>query len=117
MRGRIRRLQRAMRGNLETIEQRDGSTYYFDPSETYPELFDFWAECVCADYHRRPRPGPPPALLAVANAKDREQALGRVLGGYSFLPVNRQALVARGELVPQEIAPTYDPITPEGCEQ
>ena len=43
-------------------------------------------------------------LRAVAKAKDRREALSRVMGGSSFfLPVDPEALVERGKFVPRSL--------------
>ncbi len=39
----------------------------------------------------------------MAKAKDRREALSRVMGGSSFLPVDREALVERGKFVPRSL--------------
>jgi hypothetical protein len=39
LRGWIKRLERGARGELESFELLDGSTYYYDRLETYKELF------------------------------------------------------------------------------
>ncbi len=102
-RAKLRRLQKMLRGSLEAIEQRDGSTYYFDPSEAFGQMFDFWAGSVEADYRREPRPDPPACLAAVAKARNRRNALERVMQGSSFLPIDEDALVEHGEFIPRSL--------------
>jgi hypothetical protein len=102
-RAKLRRLQKLLRGNLEVIPQRDGSTAYFDPGETVRDVFGYLSNSMRADYAREPRPEPPECLKAVAGAKDRRDALERVLQGCSFLPVDEEALVERGEFVPRSL--------------
>jgi hypothetical protein len=99
----VRRLEKAMRGRLSYFELEDGRQYYFDPQEVGKATFLFFSDSLRADYQRQPRPGPPPALRAVADAKDRREALSRVKVGSSFLPVNEEALVERGEFVPRSL--------------
>jgi hypothetical protein len=110
MRDKIKRLERALRGTREAIPQRDGSTYYFDPEEVVGSIFMYWAGCMRADYHRRPRPQPPEAFKAVARAKNRREALDRVMGGFWYLPIDEEALCERGEFEPKLIAPSHPPI-------
>jgi hypothetical protein len=99
----LRRLEKAMRGTLSSFELADGSRYYFDPQEAGKTTFKFLADSLTADYKRAPRPDPPALLQAVANAKNRGEALSRVMGGYPHLPVDREALLARGEFVPRSL--------------
>ena len=102
-RGRLRRLEKALKANLGAIPQADGTTFYYDPAEAFESTFLFFSDSLRADYHREPRPAPPPLLKAVADAKDRREALSRVMGGSSFLPIDREALVERGEFVPRSL--------------
>ena len=39
LKGQLRRLERGLRGTLESLVLEDGTRYYFDPIETYKELF------------------------------------------------------------------------------
>ena len=95
-----------------TIKQVDGSTLAFRQDEALGDLFDFWAEVVEAEHHGRPHPDPPPALVAVANAVDRERALRDLVGDYEHLlaPVDPRELLEHGEIVPQSVTiqPTSD---------
>jgi hypothetical protein len=81
----------------------DGTRFYFEPQEVLREMFLFFTDSMDADFHRDPRPEPPDVLKAVANAKDRREVLTRVMGGFSFLPVDAEALVERGEFVPRSL--------------
>jgi hypothetical protein len=112
MRAKIRRLERAMRSTLrlERIELLDGSTAYFDSEKTVWEVFSYFSDSLRADYCREPRPEPPEALKAVSGARDRHDALERVLQGWSFLPVEEDALVNEGRFVPRQLAPSHPPI-------
>ncbi len=103
LRGKIDRLQKTMQGNLDYFELRDGSRYYFDPEEASKVTFLYFAESMDADYRREPRPDPPAVLKAVAGARDRSEALNRVMDGGSHLPLDRTALVGRGEFVPRSL--------------
>jgi hypothetical protein len=103
LRDRLRRLEKTMRGRLAYFELADGQTYYFDPQEVSRHTFMYFANSLTADYQRVPRPEPPDILRAVADARDRGEALSRVMGDYSHLPVDRGALVERGEFVPRSL--------------
>jgi hypothetical protein len=63
----------------------------------------YFSASLEADHGREPRPEPPGVLKAVAKAKERREALSRVMGGSSFLPVDREALVERGKFVPRSL--------------
>jgi hypothetical protein len=54
---------------------------------------------MTAEYERESYPEPPELLKMVAEAKDRAAALFSVMRGLSHLPLDREALVERGELV------------------
>ena len=101
LRDRFRRLEKAMRGKLSYFELADGCQFYFEPQEAFKATFLYFMNSLRADYACEPRPEPPGVLRAVANAKDRREALSRVMAGSSFLPVNEEALVERGEFVPR----------------
>src|SRR5215217_4816801 len=102
-RDKLRRLQKMMQGNLEGIEQRDGSTLYFDPQQSFWDTFTYFTVSMQADFDREERPEPPQVLKAVANAKDRRDAFERLMGGATHLPVNKEALVERGEFLPRSL--------------
>src|SRR5829696_1960663 len=103
LRDRFRRLEKAMRDKLSYFELSDGRQFYFDPQEAFKATFLFFMDSLRADYDHEPRPEPPGVLRAVADAKDRRQALSRVMGSSSFLPVDEEALVERGEFVPRSL--------------
>jgi len=103
LQARFRRLERAMRDKLSYFELADGGQFYFDPQEAFKATFLYFMDSLRADYDREPRPEPPKVLKAVTNAKDRREALSRIMAGSSFLPVNREALVERGEFVPRSL--------------
>lgn len=103
LKAKLGKLQKAMRGNLESFELRDGSRYYFDPEEASKETFRYFADCMDADWKREPRGEPPELLKAVAGAKDRREALPRVMGDYNHLPVDGEALVECGEFKPRSL--------------
>ena len=103
LRGKLDRLQKTMQGKLSFFELADGRRYCFDPQETFRATFMFLADSLQADHAREPRPEPPEVLRAVADARDRRTALDRVMGGYPHLPLDLEALVERGELVPRSL--------------
>ncbi|MCA1702016.1 MAG: hypothetical protein LC781_03750 [Actinobacteria bacterium] len=112
LRDRFRRLEKTMQGRLAYFELSGGQRFYFDPHEAFSITFRFFADSMLADHKREPRPEPPELLKAVADAKDRGEALSRVMGGCSHLPLDREALVSRGEFVPRSLVAgrTYDEI-------
>ena len=100
----MRRLEKALRGKLGYFELREGSHYWFDPSNTYKELFLHASNSLRADYRGEPRPDPPEILGAIARAKDRKTALEGLYpkgGSMLFSAYDLEALVERGELVPR----------------
>ncbi len=98
---------------MDFFELADGSRHYFDPEEAVKDNFLFLTDCMRADCRREPRPEPPELLRAVSNARDREEALERVMGGYGHhLPLDREALVESGELVNRQLAPGFRPVEP-----
>src|SRR3712207_6418424 len=105
LRAKLTRLEKAMQGNLSSIELTDGSRYWFDPQETGIEFFRYLSASLHAVYHGSPRPEPPPLLRAVAAARDRREALSRICSGgvVPSLPVDVEALVERGEFVPRPL--------------
>lgn len=103
LRGKLDRLEKTMRGQLAHFELAGGRRYYFDPDEAFKITFGFFGDSLTADYRREPRPEPPDLLKAVADAKDRGEALFRVMGKASLLPIDRGALIERGELKPRSL--------------
>ncbi len=99
LRDKLAKLEKALRGNLESFELADGRRHYFDPTEAFKATFLFFSACMTADCKGEPRPGPPEILLAVVGARDRSEALFSVMGDSSHLPLDRTALLERGELV------------------
>jgi hypothetical protein len=103
LRAKVARLEKAMRGKLEHIELADGSRHYFDAHEAFSITFGFFSDCLMAECEGEPYPEAPDLLKAVAGAKDRREALRRVMGGGSHLPLDREALIERGELVARSL--------------
>jgi|SRR5215212_1973672 len=71
----IRRLERDARGHLESFELLDGSTLYYDPLETYAELYLHAYDCLLGDADRWPEP--PPIYQKICEAKDPATVLER----------------------------------------
>jgi hypothetical protein len=103
LKSKLGKLQKAMRGTLEYFELADGSRYYFDPHESFSTTFRYFADSLRVEHKREPRPEPPEVLQAVAEASDRGAALDRVMDNFSHLPLDREALVERGELVARSL--------------
>ena len=103
LKGRLRKLEKSMRGNMGSFELADGWRHYFDPQEQFKAMFLYFADSMKADHRRSLRPEPPDILRAVAGARDRGEALDLVMGGYSHLPIDREALVGRGKFVPRSL--------------
>jgi hypothetical protein len=89
---------------MDSFVLRDGTRYYFDKNEAFSQAFLFFSGSMKADHSGAARPDPPPILEAISNARDREDALSLALGGLShLLPVDREALIQRGEFVPRSL--------------
>ena len=96
-RDKLRRLQRVLRGNLGAIEQVDGSTFYFDPSEEVKSVFLYFSDSLRSVHDNKERPEPPAVMKAVANAKDRERAYEKLPLSHR-LPIDAKVLVEDGAL-------------------
>ncbi len=104
LKGKLDRLQKTMQGKLSSFELADGTRYFFDPEESFSHVFQFFSDSMMADSRREPRPEPPEILKAISNARDRGDALSRAMNGYShLLPIDRDALIERGEFVPRSL--------------
>jgi hypothetical protein len=100
LRDKLARLEKNLRGNMGSFELESGQRYYFDKGEAFSDAFLFFSDSLRGDHFGEARPDPPEILKAVAVAKDREAALSLALGGFAhILPVDKDALVERGELV------------------
>jgi hypothetical protein len=109
-RDRLRRLQKAMHGNIDSFELADGSRYWFDPAGACKELFGYWSASLRAVHREEPRPNPPEILKAVAGAADRERAFRQAYSQAPTLwcPLDTETLILRGELVPHSLMPGRD---------
>ena len=72
------RLEKAARGKLESFELRDGSHFFYDPLETYGEMFEHAQDVLLGE----PWPEPPQIFVKMCEAKDPQAVLER------FEPVN-----------------------------
>lgn len=104
LRDKMRRLENALRGSLESFELEDGSRHYYDPVS--PDRFLHSMNCLRAQGDgENTFPEPPETVRAITRAKDRSAALAQVYGSGSFdiFPYDTEALVERGELVPRSM--------------
>jgi len=116
LRGRLKRLERTARGELESFELLDGSRYYHNPQTL--ELFLHWVECVTAGNPDK-WPEPPEAVRKVTEAKDPEAALERISGGAEWIPYDRVALIREREIRPRSLVAgrdVYDQDVEDLCE-
>jgi hypothetical protein len=103
IRDKLRRLEKTLRGQLAYIELVDGSRYFYEPEKVWSELFLHGSKCLEADHRSAQRPEPPAILEAVARARDRRSAVGRILGEdpAPLTAYDLEEIVERGELVPR----------------
>ncbi len=103
--GRLRRLERALRGKLSSFELADGPRYWFSPEDACVTLFAYWSASLGAVYREEPRPDPPEILRAVASAADRHRAFQQAYSQAPtpWCPLDITALVERGELTPRPL--------------
>jgi len=109
----IRRLERDARGHLESFELLDGSTFYYDPLETYAELYLHAYDSLLGDADRWPEPPPiyrkmcearhPAAVLERFRPENPERAFVDVTQIY-----DTEVLVRERRLVPLVHAPVED---------
>ena len=66
-------------------------------------MFLYFMNSLRADYHREPRPEPPPELRAVAGAWDRREALSCVVARSAHLPIDEEALAEKGVFEPRSL--------------
>jgi len=98
-RNEVRRLKQCLLGgDVVSIKLEDGFTFTIDRMEAFKETFGYLYASLRADAESRPEP--PPVLRAVARAKNRRDALERVLAGYNNLPVDPEALIEEGRFEP-----------------
>ena len=107
-RDKLRRLEAAARGRLESFELLDGSRFYFNPASA--ELFLHWCNCARAG-NARNWPEPPEVLRKVCEAKDIERALEKVRGegSFNFIVYEPEILINERRLEPRPLVSRYDP--------
>ena len=71
----LRRLERDARGDLESFELLDGSTYFYDPLETYNELFMHAYDVQLGEADKWPEP--PEVYRRMCEARDLAAVLER----------------------------------------
>jgi hypothetical protein len=104
LKGKLRRLERAARGNLASFFLEDGTRHYFDPESG--ECFLHSMDCLHAQGEGETTfPEPPETVKAIARARDRAAALHQLYPGGSFgvFPYDVEALLERRELVPRSM--------------
>jgi len=72
----LRRLERDARGDLESFELLDGSTYFYDPLETYMELFMHACDVQLGEADKWPEP--PEVYRRMCEARDPAAVLERL---------------------------------------
>jgi hypothetical protein len=115
IRDKLRRLEQAARGNLESFTLLDGSRVWYDPLEAYKEVFLHSFECLGADRPEN-RPEPPEILKKVSEARDVRAALRQVAGeverdeapNFLQLPYDLDVLLNGRRLVPLPHEPVPD---------
>jgi hypothetical protein len=100
IRDKLKRLERAARGELEYIELSTGERFWYEPMQAGISRFLWSVECAKANRVAE-RPDPPPIIEALVKARDRRAAFNKVYseGGFGIMPVDPDALIERGELV------------------
>jgi hypothetical protein len=112
VRSKLRRLEKAAQGSLESFELLDGSRYYFDPTSF--ELFLHWCDCLRAgSAHNWPEP--PEIMRKLCEAKDVAEALERVrVGGLmSGIVYDPEILINERRLEPRGLVTVRDSETGE----
>src|SRR3712207_8562636 len=101
-RDKLRRLEAAVRGKLESFELEDGSRHYYD--RVSGERFLQSMACLRAQARGESTyPEPPETLWAILRAKNRRAAFEQVYhpGAFDIFPYDTEVLVERGELIPR----------------
>src|SRR5215213_546161 len=98
LKGFIKRLELAARGDMQSFILEDGSKHYYSPAS--PERFLHTCDRMRASYSGDPYPEPPETIKALTKARDRAAAFEQVAGGaFTLFPYEAEALIERGELV------------------
>jgi len=101
----VKKLEKAVQGNMESFELADGRRYYYDPGEIFSITFQHFMNVLRADHDRVARPEAPELVQAMARAKNRRRAYQQVVGGLSFLAYEEEPLVEEGRLVLKRLTP------------
>ena len=104
LKGQLRRLERGLRGTLESFVLEDGSRYYYSP--TSAECFLHSMDCLRAQGEGKTTfPEPPETVKAIARARDKGAALNQLYpsGSFGVFPYHVDAFLERGELVPRSL--------------
>src|SRR5215208_7109008 len=80
LRGWVRRLEHAARGNLESFILEDGTRHYYDPESG--EVFLHGCDCIRAGAEGEPFPEPPETIKALTRARNRATALDTAHRGH-----------------------------------
>jgi hypothetical protein len=117
LREKLRRLEEAANGEIESFELRDGSRFYYDYLQTTKEMFLHSVKCHTADTLEE-WPAPLPIHVKLLEAKDPAAVLRRFdpPGGAQFasLPYDRDALISERRLVALYTGPVEDLSEPRG---
>ena len=111
LKGFIKRLELAVRGDMQSFILEDGSKHYYSPAS--PERILHTFDCMRASYSGEEYPEPPETIKALTKARDRAAAFEQVCGGnFGLFPYQVEALIERGVLVPREmIAPGQEDLS------
>jgi hypothetical protein len=109
MKNKLRRLERAARGNLESFELRDSSHCWYEPMETAKELFLHSVDCLRAN-SLEDWPEVPEFSVKVCEAKDPATVLERLVPSgreawFIELPYDREVLISERRLEPVHHGP------------
>jgi hypothetical protein len=107
LRRRLKRLERAARGNLASFELLDGTRFYYNPQTL--ELFSHWYDCLTAGNPDK-WPEPPEAVRKVTKAKDPRAALESIRGGGTLdvIPYDPEALTTERVIKPRSLVAGRD---------
>src|SRR5215218_5407537 len=113
LRGQLRRLRRAVRGELASFELLDGSRCYFDLQSG--ELFLHWCDCIRAG-NPPDWPEPPEIVRKLCEAKDVRRALDEVAAGgrepsgaFGTFVYDTEVLIRERRLEPRSLVAGREP--------
>ena len=114
LRGRLKRVEKAARGNVESFELLDGTQFHFDVQACAREIFRHWYECLGS--RAQDWPEPPEIYRKALEAKDVERAVLMIdacMGSFSFAVYDRDVLLQERRLKPRGLVARRDPATGE----